>query len=415
VRLVAGLPAKLSARPTGKGVVVLVFAGSLFLIGTNTGSAWLYLLASACLTCVAASALWAPLSSSAVIKVHRGLLRCSVGEPVEYEVRVETKRRARDLILVDEATGSNPAVMRLGRPDSGSDRSRRDGGPRVFEGTMRAVPRKRGVFVDTPFTVLSEGPLGLWRAKRKVESTGTVEVSVALPDVGLPKELTLYAMAGEGKLEPPRRGRGYDFFALREYQPGDPVRHIYWPATARREEVVVREFEEEGVSPLAVVPCTVGETKAGIGPELLDEIETRILQVAGCLVKAAVRMHVPVRLAVPARDGGAPVVLDSPSASTLRSVLAEAPAPVDLAAVEHAIAAASRFPAASTVLVCALPFLDPIRALLPRARFALVVDGVVDGFESLGSRSYSDSSPSLFFVPLRGEICWVASSMPSAA
>ncbi len=41
------------------------------------------------------------------------------------------------------------------------------------------------------------------------------------------------------------KGRGMEFAEVREYQPGDPTRHIDWNVTARMQHPFVKHFEEE--------------------------------------------------------------------------------------------------------------------------------------------------------------------------
>lgn len=40
------------------------------------------------------------------------------------------------------------------------------------------------------------------------------------------------------------KGQGDEFFALRDYQPGDEFRHIAWYATAKRGDLITKEFED---------------------------------------------------------------------------------------------------------------------------------------------------------------------------
>src|SRR5207244_6713518 len=42
-----------------------------------------------------------------------------------------------------------------------------------------------------------------------------------------------------------QRGEGSDLRELREHQPGDPFRRIAWKASARRGQLLVRDFERE--------------------------------------------------------------------------------------------------------------------------------------------------------------------------
>ncbi|MHA1864988.1 MAG: DUF58 domain-containing protein [Candidatus Heimdallarchaeaceae archaeon] len=41
------------------------------------------------------------------------------------------------------------------------------------------------------------------------------------------------------------KGQGTEFFALRDYLPGDEMKHIDWRATARHDKLITREFEDE--------------------------------------------------------------------------------------------------------------------------------------------------------------------------
>ncbi|MCK5409838.1 MAG: DUF58 domain-containing protein, partial [Candidatus Heimdallarchaeota archaeon] len=41
------------------------------------------------------------------------------------------------------------------------------------------------------------------------------------------------------------RGRGDEFFSLRDYMLGDEVKHIDWYATARQDKLIIKEFEDE--------------------------------------------------------------------------------------------------------------------------------------------------------------------------
>ena len=48
-------------------------------------------------------------------------------------------------------------------------------------------------------------------------------------------------------------GAGNELFGLREYRPGDSLRRIHWPSSARRGEIVVREYEPPGKTTLALL------------------------------------------------------------------------------------------------------------------------------------------------------------------
>ncbi len=56
----------------------------------------------------------------------------------------------------------------------------------------------------------------------------------------------------EAAVTAPRAGYGTEVFGVRPYQPGDPLRRIHWRTTARRGELIVREFEPPGVQNLGI-------------------------------------------------------------------------------------------------------------------------------------------------------------------
>ena len=56
-------------------------------------------------------------------------------------------------------------------------------------------------------------------------------------------------MQGEERpLHQPLRAETQDAFTARPYQPGDPLRHIHWPITARHDAPYVKVFEPEDAS-----------------------------------------------------------------------------------------------------------------------------------------------------------------------
>jgi uncharacterized protein (DUF58 family) len=92
------------------------------------------------------------------------------------------------------------------------------------------------------------------------------EVALVLPRftslVGQPEVREL-----EASIAAPRAGSGTEMFGVREYRPGDPLRRIHWRSSARRGELVVREYEPPGVQTLGIFcdpdPAT---------PEVADQI-----------------------------------------------------------------------------------------------------------------------------------------------
>jgi len=55
-----------------------------------------------------------------------------------------------------------------------------------------------------------------------------------------------------GALESAAAGAGLEFLGTREYRPGDCLRFIHWPSTARAGRIIVKEFEEVAAADVAV-------------------------------------------------------------------------------------------------------------------------------------------------------------------
>ncbi len=51
-------------------------------------------------------------------------------------------------------------------------------------------------------------------------------------------------------------GESVDFFGCREFRTGDETKHIHWPSSARAGKLIVREFQEEHLSRVAVIADT---------------------------------------------------------------------------------------------------------------------------------------------------------------
>jgi uncharacterized protein (DUF58 family) len=56
-----------------------------------------------------------------------------------------------------------------------------------------------------------------------------------------------------GEMESFYRGRGHDLYAIRDYQETDSARHVDWKATAKAQQLKVREFTREDERRLVLV------------------------------------------------------------------------------------------------------------------------------------------------------------------
>jgi uncharacterized protein (DUF58 family) len=107
------------------------------------------------------------------------------------------------------------------------------------------VARQWGLYTVGPLSVGSWDPLGLFFARRAIEHMDPFEV--------FPKAVEIEALAthgGQSTMVPrdvteAAAGQSLLFRGVREFQAGDDVRRIHWPATARRGSPMIREYERD--------------------------------------------------------------------------------------------------------------------------------------------------------------------------
>ncbi len=107
-------------------------------------------------------------------------------------------------------------------------------------------PPRRGRFEFGRVAVRFVSRLGLvWRE----EYAGEVQAVKVYPNVRRAREAELKALGARSLVAAQRRaawrGEGRDFESLREYVPGDELRHVSWSATARRGKLTTRQYQIE--------------------------------------------------------------------------------------------------------------------------------------------------------------------------
>jgi len=166
--------------------------------------------------------------------------RFHIGAETEVRVRVENHTpRAFDLKLKDEHPAEMPllspreAALRVGPHES-----------KVFAYVLK--PARRGRFEFGRVAVRLRSRLGLvWRE----EWAGEAAAVKVYPNVRRAREAELKALGARSLVAAQRRaawrGEGRDFESLREYVPGDELRHVSWSATARRGRLTTRQYQIE--------------------------------------------------------------------------------------------------------------------------------------------------------------------------
>jgi uncharacterized protein (DUF58 family) len=275
--------------PAGRALGYLLIPAAAFGLDTQRTTAFQIFALAAALLLVA----WlASLRSQPSLAIERRLPEfATVGEPVRYRQKVRNTglRPLADSRLRDELADEFPSPEEFGRHRSRPEPAvnwvdRHVGFPRWLalvqrcrgavieeiglhglppQGSAEAIvtltPLRRGTLTFARSRVLRPDPLGLVNTVSTLDAPGRLVVlprRYPLPPLRLPG--TRRFQRGGVSLSQ-SVGDSQEFTALREYRPGDPVRHIHWRSFARLGKPVVKEFQDEFFTRYALVLDTFGD------------------------------------------------------------------------------------------------------------------------------------------------------------
>jgi uncharacterized protein (DUF58 family) len=101
---------------------------------------------------------------------------------------------------------------------------------------------RRGRYTQEGFSVSSKFPFGFLMKTRAISARQEI---LALPSVEPTEEFYNILPLVSGEVESFYKGRGHDLYAIRDYQEGDTARHLDWKASAKAQQLKVREFTRE--------------------------------------------------------------------------------------------------------------------------------------------------------------------------
>ena len=299
---------------------------SLLLVGMNVSARWLYFLSSALFAAIALSWLAALFSLRGLAVTRHPPPEVTEGDTAAVRLSVHNPgRRPRRLFLVmdegwrepggaEEGGGWRRRLRQRALYLSGKGReagAEEEGGPAPLDRQVKAfvprlepasgielsVPRLfavRGIYAGGRIALHSGGWTGLASSLRRVPAPAPVTV--------LPRYVDLERFPAADESFPARRARadarpdrsGADFYGIREYREGDPLRHVHWRSTARAGRLMVRELERE---PGLLLSVLVGNEKGwDLGPRGDSRLDNAA-RIAASLLLCAARSRRPARLA----------------------------------------------------------------------------------------------------------------------
>jgi uncharacterized protein (DUF58 family) len=263
-----------SPTPTGFAIFLAGFGAAI--VALITGALLAHLITAVAFSLLGLAALLATRSLS-------GLTVSRVVQPTAYdgdEVTIaftvhNRSRRARSLVEIAASFYSPFAAS--GRVSALVD-DVRPGGESEVSGTMKDL--RRGEYLFSPPAISSGDPFGLFTAKRQMEEA--VVPIARLTVFPRPFPIDYLSIASNlswsiSGLEPTNQaGAAGDFLGTREYRPGDSVRTIHWPLSARMGELIVKEFERNAATEVVIFLDLDANAAWGRGRGHTLEYATRI-------------------------------------------------------------------------------------------------------------------------------------------
>lgn len=149
----------------------------------------------------------------------------------------------------------------------------------------QGICTQRGVFTLGPTTLRSGDPFGLYRVS--LFHPDSVTLTVTPPIVPLPAiEVAPGGRTGEGRPRATALERTVNAATVRGYVPGDDLRAIHWPTSARRNNFYVRQFENTPAGDWWIILDLEAQVQAGSG---LDSTTEHAIILAASLADRGLR------------------------------------------------------------------------------------------------------------------------------
>lgn len=233
-------------RPTRAGVGLLLATAACVVAGRVLGLLELFVLAA-----MGAVALLLAAVYTATVRLDLGVgrtaspARLRAGSPARIDLVLQNRARRRTPLISahDSVQGSRGAALLLAPIRPGGE-------ARI---AYRLPTSRRGIIKVGPLDLTLGDPLGLTQARLRAAEVTNLMVHPKLIELR-----PLVAIAGHdptAEQQPIRSlaNSGEEFFALRPYVVGDELKRVNWRATARADDLIVRQEERPKTGRVTVV------------------------------------------------------------------------------------------------------------------------------------------------------------------
>lgn len=140
----------------------------------------------------------------------------------------------------------------------------------------RGVASRRGLYGLGPTDLRIGDPFGIFASERRIDIRNTI---VVYPPISIMADVEIPAgsMVGTSRSSIRTHQVTSDAGGIREFQPGDPLKRIHWLSSARRSQLLVKEFDLEPTANLWIALDLDRSVQAGHGDESTEEYGVKIV------------------------------------------------------------------------------------------------------------------------------------------
>jgi uncharacterized protein (DUF58 family) len=202
------------------------------------------------------------------------------GDEVPVTLVLECDRPVRRIEIADAFGAAIVTEQRMLEPGPVGPEARR----RLSYSTL--CSRQWGMYAMGPVRVQGSDPAGLFRSRRVLPVVEEFAVFPRVYDVAGLARLGAQRSLAPHEATASRIGQSLLYLGVRDYRPGDDLRHIHWPATARRGTLVVKEHEVDLAPYVTIFADLERRHRAGIGKKSTHEY---VIRTAASIVWSALR------------------------------------------------------------------------------------------------------------------------------
>lgn len=229
---------------TKRGWSFVGVAVGLYVGGRLLGLVQLAVLAVATVLLLAGAYVWVRIKTPA-LEARRALKELlQVGVEGRVDLMVTAERRGTTVAVSDAFDQGRRAARFLLPPLAAGEEAR---------AAYRFPTDRRGRFEIGPLRATVTDPFGLVSASRRVLGTEQVIVYPRVHEIVPPPDIGGLDLDRDHPAVRARVETSGDFMTLREYAPGDDLRHVHWRSTARRGHLMMRQNETRRRAPVLLM------------------------------------------------------------------------------------------------------------------------------------------------------------------